>query len=471
ERIATLEKEGIAVFPFAGNLAHLLRKLKTEKAGMIVVLIEDEDRRSHLQKALDTELGPESECLVFVQGGEDPTEFPIAVGEKTVREVLDAEASRLRTRWVSFDPYELAAQKILTDFGPHLFVPQRVGLKTERPHLVLFGLGALARAWMKTALSSCHFRPGEKVRMTVFYDKDTDEETVQSYRKTFGVKEMRGSRLEKVRRCRNAIYPGVPEGEFLTTAELHATRHFDLHFEPISFVDLDSDSIEDVLKDRMKDDEKAVVYLAHAEDSVTLKTARILDGDYANMDHLIAKCVICIQEIKSSSRHLHVLGSNSDFMMIFPIEEVFQGQDSLNRLGDIEEKASKLHMSYLTSPESSNEIYGQKSYFLWSELPLDKKKSNRSAVLHFHVKASLFGYSDSRHWDFDRLRELFREHRSDLARLEHQRWEAFHFVEGWRLGERLDKDKTHPSLVPFEWLSQQQKDRDTEQIYAALKVM
>ncbi|MBX3040163.1 MAG: hypothetical protein KF789_05565 [Bdellovibrionaceae bacterium] len=471
EVVASLEKKGINVYPLSGNLLHILKKIKTKRAGMILLMLESEDQRLHLKKLLSAELGTESDCLVFVRGTEDQDEDLVDGKGKTVQEVLEAEALRPHTRWVYFDPYELAAQKILTDFGPHLFVPQRIELESERPHIVIFGLGTLAQAWMKAALANCHFRSEEKIRMTVFYDQGPESEIAQSYRKILGQKEMRGSRLEKVNRCRESSYQDVPREEFLASAELHAGRYFDLHFEGVSFADLDSDLIEDVLKSRLQAGEKAVVYLAHSQDAMTLRTARVLDGDYRNLDHLIAKCVICIQEVKASSRHLQILGGNSDFMMIFPIEEVFQGPESLNRLGDIEERASKLHMSYLKSPDSLREPYGERAFRLWSELPQDKKKSNRSAVLHFFVKASLFGYSDSRHWDFDKLEEVFRKYESQLARLEHQRWEAFHFVEGWRLGERLDKDKTHPSLVPFDWLSQQQKDRDVEQIYAALKMM
>jgi len=51
-----------------------------------------------------------------------------------------------------------------------------------------------------------------------------------------------------------------------------------------------------------------------------------------------------------------------------------------------------------------------------------------------------------------------------LAIIEHNRWMAHRYLHGWDFGtERDDQLKLHPSLIPWEILSEseRQKDRDT----------
>lgn len=51
-----------------------------------------------------------------------------------------------------------------------------------------------------------------------------------------------------------------------------------------------------------------------------------------------------------------------------------------------------------------------------------------------------------------------------LAIIEHNRWMAHRYINGWDFGQvRDDNLKLHPSLIPWEILSEseKQKDRDT----------
>ncbi len=58
----------------------------------------------------------------------------------------------------------------------------------------------------------------------------------------------------------------------------------------------------------------------------------------------------------------------------------------------------------------------------------------------------------------------------DLARNVHEVWAASRIVDGWQWGEeRNDKLKTHPCLVPYEELSEEEKDYDRRTSQETLK--
>ena len=62
------------------------------------------------------------------------------------------------------------------------------------------------------------------------------------------------------------------------------------------------------------------------------------------------------------------------------------------------------------------------------------------------------------------LREL-------LAKNTHEVWAASRMREGWTLGLRDDASKTHPCLVPYEELSEIEKDYDRNTSGETLKVL
>ena len=46
--------------------------------------------------------------------------------------------------------------------------------------------------------------------------------------------------------------------------------------------------------------------------------------------------------------------------------------------------------------------------------------------------------------------------------VEHIRWNAFHFVNGWEYAEKRDDSrKQHNCLLPFEQLTREEQDKDT----------
>jgi hypothetical protein len=59
-----------------------------------------------------------------------------------------------------------------------------------------------------------------------------------------------------------------------------------------------------------------------------------------------------------------------------------------------------------------------------------------------------------------------------LAQNTHEVWAAHRLADGWTYGPvRDDKEKTHPSLVPYEQLSEPEKDYDRNIALEALRFM
>ena len=63
--------------------------------------------------------------------------------------------------------------------------------------------------------------------------------------------------------------------------------------------------------------------------------------------------------------------------------------------------------------------------------------------------------------------ETLTEH---LARNIHEVWAQSRMSQGWRYGEKRNDDlKTHPSLIPYEQLSEQEKQYDRDTALSTLK--
>lgn len=103
----------------------------------------------------------------------------------------------------------------------------------------------------------------------------------------------------------------------------------------------------------------------------------------------------------------------------------------------------------------------------WSQLPAHKKKANQHAAGHIDVKLRIAGCvaSDA---DADAPEAQFppdNETLELLAQLEHRRWMADKHLAGYSYGEVRDEDRLlHPDLVPWEQLSEADREKDRANI-------
>ena len=142
----------------------------------------------------------------------------------------------------------------------------------------------------------------------------------------------------------------------------------------------------------------------------------------------------------------------------------------------IKKLARAIHSRYLheirnqTSKENKNIFYtpgnsGNQYLSDFDELPEEIKLSNIDNAAHIPTKLLSIGYK------IRQVKKGFRpaalhlnaEEIETMARVEHIRWSWEKRLNGWTFGiTKDDNKKTHPSLIPYEELSESEKEKDRQ---------
>jgi hypothetical protein len=130
--------------------------------------------------------------------------------------------------------------------------------------------------------------------------------------------------------------------------------------------------------------------------------------------------------------------------------------------------ARTLHNAYLDTLLMRGETRKNNASLIpWSELPAHKKKANQHAAAHMDVKLRASGCiavpvhvaAQTQHFPLDS------DNLEMLAQLEHRRWMADKFLAGYSYGPERDEDRMlHPDLIPWEELTEADKEKDRDNI-------
>jgi hypothetical protein len=113
--------------------------------------------------------------------------------------------------------------------------------------------------------------------------------------------------------------------------------------------------------------------------------------------------------------------------------------------------------------QNANELSSKTTFKKWLLLTEEQKDVNRRAADHIEVKIRAVGLDPTQPDLREAWQNLSDEQLDMLSRMEHERWAAPLWLNGYRPGTRDDAAHTHPNLVPFDELDQSTKDYDTEQ--------
>lgn len=107
--------------------------------------------------------------------------------------------------------------------------------------------------------------------------------------------------------------------------------------------------------------------------------------------------------------------------------------------------------------KATNEIYNENNskekIKKWEELSYHEKESNRASADHIKIKQKYLKIDSS-----DEAKEL-------LAKCEHNRWNAYHFLNGWKYNENTNKSKKlHNCLIDYKYLNEKTKDYDRDMV-------
>ena len=130
-----------------------------------------------------------------------------------------------------------------------------------------------------------------------------------------------------------------------------------------------------------------------------------------------------------------------------------------------QETILRLNLSILLATYNGkcpNLITPYSSLNLWEDLIEEIKDSNRYQADHISVKLRAVGYDTNDVIPIEELKMKLAESATleKLAKMEHRRWMAEKRMAGWSRGKRDDLMKTHPLLVPFEELPDNEKKKD-----------
>lgn len=125
---------------------------------------------------------------------------------------------------------------------------------------------------------------------------------------------------------------------------------------------------------------------------------------------------------------------------------------------ELDRKARTVHEQYFAQQKTEGKKEGDSlSLQAWENLRGDFRESNRSAADHSAVKIPILQLSQSQ-----QTIEL-------LAEAEHRRWMAERIVSGWRHAtSRNDEKRLHHNFVPYDALSEGDREKDRKNVREAL---
>ena len=102
----------------------------------------------------------------------------------------------------------------------------------------------------------------------------------------------------------------------------------------------------------------------------------------------------------------------------------------------------------------------------WDELDEEQRDLNRSSVDHIAVKLARIGRRIAPRAVAADAVDFTPVEVEEMARIEHDRWLAERVARGWTVGPRNDAARTHPAIVPWSELSEDEREKDREVVRA-----
>ena len=127
--------------------------------------------------------------------------------------------------------------------------------------------------------------------------------------------------------------------------------------------------------------------------------------------------------------------------------------------GRLDQEARRIHEAYLAEQLGAGRSLGSAPALVrWEELPEGLRQANRAQADHIPIKRRTLAKSNSATTI------------EALAIAEHRRWMAEKIVANWRYApERDDARRLHPSIRPYDDLSDADKQKDRNTVLAAVK--
>ncbi|MCA1060829.1 NAD-binding protein [Rossellomorea aquimaris] len=436
-----LHELGVAFYTGEKREYFLYRKSGLSKAEHVVIIHEDDSMNldNYLSMREYLEHYPPTEKLAFLKkklknSSEKTTQLTIHIHlnhtkSLQVFEGLTKEESG-PIRAYSFSSHQLIAEKMLENYPLYKGYENQLRKPDGEPlHLLFIGFGRTNQQLAFQALNLSHFLTKKKIRLTIL-DKDIDKAKKEwgylaKFADEIAVVDFRKADLSAI-----SIKDELPTIGYDITHVFLALR--DDYLDMVEGLEAAETWPDIPIFIKMKDD---------------LKLSLALHEDNSEYKH-IQKYIYDSEVLNSES----ILKVNS------------------NKL------AEEAHGNYMKRRDELKLSVSKP----WHSLDEFKQESTRYQMLHSDTKLMLLGLKkvvlgDSNYSEeilsAEQYAEYIKDYINPIAYVEHERWNAFHFLRGWQPAgdsratrEELDKLKLHKYLVRFEDLEEEIKDYDRDSI-------
>ena len=292
-------------------------------------------------------------------------------------------------------------------------------------HLVLFGFGHLGQCIALQAARVCHFAGGHRLQITVVDADPSEGNLFQS----------RFPGFSEVCQVRYLKWAGTLRS--LQSSERLDSEGWSRRMAVVVAMERDEQNLAVALDMASSGrDVRMPVYVRLSGGDAILRLASAASGRLA-------------------SRGLHPFGSVEEVWS----REIFQREQ-------LDAVARHIHDSYREKRLRSGEAAtGIRALAEWQFLTEDFKRANRAQADHIEVKMRGIGCKVVPLSEGISSFEFSAEELDTLSRMEHFRWSADRLLAGWTYAAvRNDADKHHPSLIPWEALSESEREKDREAV-------
>ena len=418
---------GIKVLDYQKNIQNMLIDAGTNRAKTLLSMRASLDENLAICRvALSPQLANAS-LTVFCQ-------IPTQGERRRFNPELYYDAETL-VRFRSFNESQMIARDLLRRFPPDAASNP---LNDAPVHIGLFGFGEIGQAIVEQFARIGHYRNGQKAVVSIFAkDLETQWQSV--------VQELPAIKDWLEIRC----YECSEKSDFRVTREAlnGMQRAYVCHVNEVVNLRI-SKALVDLQSNSVADPKIGLDVVA-----IDPPGGMVLGDFWANGSH-------------KGNFHLYSLASSN----------VIQGGvDSSSLLsGEIDRRARLLHDAYVEKELIKLKVdqSGQLPPYAkpWDDLPENIRDANRRVADHFEVKVRAIGCVLAAK-DISKEIEITALELEDLAIMEHNRWWADRALNGWKYGpDRSDPEKIHPNMVPYDALSEADKQKDCDFVLEVVSV-
>ena len=424
-----LWNKGVTVLSDTRSIQDLLGYAGVERAKSMIAFRSDFTENIALcRTALSLYSANEQlECKCFIA--------PLRLKQKIKAEDYfeDSMLSKIRL----FNDSEFTARGMINSFPPDTGRSQ----SDDRIHILIIGFGSVGQALTQNFARIGHYRSGKKPKITII-----DRNAISLWQ-------------DLIKRI-----PAIVDLLIIETHEFNIE-------------DIDSNQLE-----RLSTDIPSIsmVYVCTSNEMANLRISRLFLKIQNDLEVAIKASIVTLKKTDNYALTDFALSSphrdRFHLYSVFDRTTVNSSHDlTFDWLMDMGDGLAKLfHEAYCRNDDllvHSNPQLSQASFNMaWDKLPEGVRNANRVICDHFEVKIRALNLKLIKTSEGEEI-TLNSQELEILSKMEHNRWWADRALDGWRLGERDNKAKFHPNMVPYEELSEPVKQLDRDSVLSIIELI